>query len=258
MKVILLGGNGFVGSAYARLLQQTGNEVVVVGRANYGDYSGGSCDVLINANGNSKKFLAKENPKEDFQASAASVRNSLVDFKYGKYIYLSSGDVYPDCTSPELTREDVPIDVTRQSPYGFHKYIAEQCVQHAAPDWLIVRQGGFVGPGMRKNAVYDILFGDKLWVHPDSAFQFIGTDNSARLVMELAASGVRNEIINLTARGTISAREIMRLAGRQIPAEEKAVPLRYEMATAKAEKSLLLPATGDSVRSFLRSLKTEV
>ena len=115
--------------------------------------------------------------------------------------------------------------------------------------------GGFVGPGIRKNAVYDILFGDKLWVHPDSAFQFISTDDSARLVMELVTSGVRNEVLNLTAKGTISAREIMRLAERQIPADEKAAPVNYEMSTAKAEQRLSLPATSDCVTSFLRSLK---
>ena len=39
--------------------------------------------------------------------------------------------------TPETTREDDPIDVTRQSKYGFHKYLAEQCVRHAAKRHLV-------------------------------------------------------------------------------------------------------------------------
>jgi len=212
---------------------------------------------LINANGNSKKFLAKDDPKGEFQASVASVRNSLVDFKFKKYVYLSTSDVYPDCSKPELTREDTPLNVAEQSPYGFHKHLAELCVQHGARDWLIIRQGGFVGEGMKKNAVFDVLYGDKLWVHPESRFQFINTDDSARLVMELIDNGVSNNVLNLTATGTISVQEIMQLAGRTVPHDENAKPVCYEISTEKVTECLSLPNTFDTVRAFIAGAKLD-
>lgn len=249
--IFILGGNGFVGSAFARVLAGLGRPFAVITRANYDSFVGKSCDILINANGNSKKFFAADDPKKEFQASVASVRNSLVDFRFEKYILLSTGDVYPDCSSPDLTREDSIIDIARQSPYGFHKYLADQCVRHAARRWLVIRQGGFVGPGLKKNAVFDVLHGDKLWVHRDSRFQFIHTDDSAKAVLALADAGISNEIVNVTARGTASVAEIMILAKRTVPSPEEAKPQVYEISTEKASRWLDLPTTHESIAKFL-------
>lgn len=249
--IFIVGGNGFVGSGFVRHLHAQGVAVTVVDRTNYNQYIGAECDILINANGNSKKFLAKDNPKEEFQASVASVRNSLVDFKFKKYVYLSTSDVYPDCSRPDLTREDNIPNVAQQSPYGFHKNLAELCVQHYAKNWLIIRQGGFVGEGMKKNAVFDVLYGEKLWVHPQSRFQFINTDDSARLVMELINKGVSNHVFNLTATGTISIQEIMQLAGRIVPHDANAKPVCYEISTDSVSRYVTLPETCKTVRVFL-------
>lgn len=249
--IFVIGGNGFVGSGFVRHLHSQGIAVTVVDRTNYDQLIGAECDILINANGNSKKFLAKDDPKAEFQASVVSVRNSLVDFKFKKYVFLSTSDVYPDCSKPELTREDISLNVAEQSPYGFHKHLAELCVQHCAKDWLIIRQGGFVGQGMKKNAVFDVLHGEKLWVHPDSRFQFINTDDSARLVMDLIDGGVSNQILNLTAKGIISVREIMHLAGRSIPHDLNAKPLRYEISTEKVSQYISVPSTYEVVERFI-------
>lgn len=251
MRFCVIGGDGFVGSGFVRCLEKKGLSVTVINRSNYNQLIGTEYDVLINANGNSKKFLAKDDPKADFQASVASVRNSLVDFKFKTYVFLSTSDVYPDCSKPYLTREDAILNVAEQSPYGFHRYLAELCVRHGAEEWLIIRQGGFVGPGIKKNAVYDVLYGSKLWVHPDSRFQFIRTDDSARLVIELIDCGVSNEVFNLTGRGTISVREVMNMAGRIVPHDPDARPVHYEIATDKVSKYLSLPDTHDAIREFL-------
>ncbi len=249
--IFVIGGNGFVGSGFVMHLHSQGIAVTVVDRTNYDQLIGAECDILINANGNSKKFLAKDDPKAEFQASVVSVRNSLVDFKFKKYVFLSTSDVYPDCSKPELTREDISFNVAEQSPYGFHKHLAELCVQHGAKDWLIIRQGGFVGQGMKKNAVFDVLHGEKLWVHPDSRFQFINTDDSARLVMDLIDQGISNQVLNLTATGTISVQEIMQLAGRTVPHEPSAKPMRYEISTEKCSQYLSLPSSYETVQKFL-------
>ena len=249
--IIVIGGNGFVGSGFVRHFHSQGVPVTVVDRTNYKQLIGAECDILINANGNSKKMLAKDDPKGEFQASVVSVSDSLVDFKFKKYVFLSTSDVYPDCSKPDLTREDTTLRIAEQSPYGFHKYVAELCVKHSAKDWLIIRQGGFVGQGMKKNAVFVVLYGNQLWVHPKSRFQFINTDDSARLVMELIDREVSNEVLNLTATGTISVKEIMRLAGRTVPHDPSTKSVCYEISTKKVSQYLSLPSTFDTVRSFL-------
>jgi dTDP-4-dehydrorhamnose reductase len=129
--------------------------------------------------------------------------------------------------------------------------MAELCVQHVAKDWLIVRQGGFVGHGMKKNAVFDVLNGDKLWVHQDSRFQFINTEDSARLVMELIHLDISNQVFNLTATGTISVAEIMQLAGRTVPSDANSQPVCYEISTDKVARYVTLPTTYETVKKFL-------
>lgn len=256
MKIFILGGNGFVGSGFVRYCAKQGISAIVIDRKNYKDHLGAECDVLINSNGNSKKFLAKEDPKFEFQASVASVRNSLVDFKFKRYVFLSTSDVYPDCSRPELTLENSALNVSAQSTYGFHKHLAELCVQHEAKNWLIIRQGGFVGEGLKKNSVFDVLYGNKLWVHPDSRFQFIDTEDSARLVIELIQRNISNQVFNLTATGTISVNEIMRLAGREVPHDPAAKPVYYEISTEKVAQFISLPSTHRTVCQFLSGGRT--
>jgi dTDP-4-dehydrorhamnose reductase len=104
---------------------------------------------------------------------------------------------------------------------------------------------------MKKNTVYDVLYSAKLWVHPDSRFQFINTDVSARLVMELIDKGVSNQVLNLTATGIISVKEIMQLAGRSVNHDQNTKPVYYELSTEKVSHYLSLPNTYDTVREFL-------
>lgn len=249
--IFLLGGEGFVGGGFARELRRSGTPFEIISRANYQQFVGRSCDLLINANGSSSKPLARTDPKADFRASVLSVRDSLVDFRFETYLFLSTSDVYPDPSSVDTTAESSAICVSRQSPYGFHKYLAEQCVRHAAARWLIIRQGGFVGPGLKKNAVFDVLHGDKLWVHLDTRFQYIHTDDSARCCLALLDTGAVNDVYNLTAQGTISVREVMDLAGRSVPAPDDAVATAFEISTAKAAAHVELPTTEDCVRRFI-------
>jgi len=251
--IFILGGKGFVGSAFVRYCEQNNLEHVIIGRDNYAEFVGRHCDIFINANGNSKKFLAREQPLAEFDASVRSVRASLVDFAMDYYVHLSSCDVYPDCSSLVTTREDVALDVARQSPYGFHKYLAEQCVHHSAPRWLIVRMGGFVGPGLKKNPIFDILSGGVLWLDPDSELQFLRTDDNARLVFELIHRGVAGEIINVCGQGVISLREVMSAAGKTVQVKPGSPRMRYDVSIEKLSRRMPVPPTRENVLAFVAS-----
>jgi nucleoside-diphosphate-sugar epimerase len=249
--IFLLGGAGFVGSGFARELERAGRPFEIITRQNYDQFVGRNCELLINANGNSSKLLGRTDPKAEFRASVLSVRDSLVDFSFGTYMYLSTGDVYPASPSSEHTAEASDIDIATQSHYGFHKYLAEQCVRHSAARWLIIRQGGFVGPGMKKNAVFDVLHGDKTWVHPDTRFQYIHTDDSARACLALVDEGAINDVYNVTARGSISVREVMELSGRIVAGPDDVAPTTFEISITKAAELVSLPTTYDCVHRYL-------
>jgi nucleoside-diphosphate-sugar epimerase len=247
----ILGGAGFLGSAVVRVLQRRGEPYVVITRDNYADYTGQRCDVFINANGNAKKFLAHREPMVDFDASTRSVRTSLEDFDYGTYVYFSSVDVYPDPSKSDSTGEDAPLDVSAQIPYGFHKYLAEQCVRHRAARWLIPRFGAFVGPGLQKNAVFDILAGQPLWVDARSAFQFLSTDDAAEIVFALLDQQVSNQVFNVCGRGQISVEDMLRIVGKHVPVQPGSPVITYDVNISKLKRHLDVPSSYDVVQAYM-------
>ena len=250
--IFILGGRGFVGSAFARACEHAGREYAVIDRHTYGDFVGRRCEVLINAAGNSKKFLAARDPIGDFDASVRSVRASVMDFRFDVFVHASSCDVYPDCSSPSLTSEDQPLDVAAQSPYGFYKYLAEQCVRHGARQWLIIRFGGFVGPGLKKNAIFDILNGGPLWLDPGSELQYMRTDEGAKIVLELLDREIRNDVFNVCGQGVVSLEEVIRWASREVEVRPGSPKVRYEVNTRKIANVVQIPETRTTVFEFVR------
>jgi nucleoside-diphosphate-sugar epimerase len=255
--ITIIGGNGFVGSAYVRLLAARGVAHQVVTRENYNSLRGTPCDVLINANGNSKKFLAAREPLNEFDQSVRSVATSLEDFPCQTYVLLSTGDVYPDQSSPAASREDQVIDPAQQSRYGLHKSLAEQLVRGTQKNWLVLRMGGFVGPGLKKNAIHDMLNGAPVWLSPESELQFISTDRAAALVWSLVENGVRNEIVNLGATGTVNLGALHRKISSASSFMADAPAIRYEVALDKLAKlsGAALPRSQDEVNAFIAAHK---
>jgi nucleoside-diphosphate-sugar epimerase len=172
-------------------------------------------------------------------------------------VLLSTGDVYPDQSSPTVTREDQAIDPARQSRYGLHKFLAEQLVRGTQAQWLVMRMGGFVGPGLKKNAIHDMLTGNQVWLSPQSELQFISTDRAADRVWKLVENGVRNQIINLGAAGTVNLGALhSRLASRSTFLPE-APTIRYEVSLDKlaALSGGVLPRSEDEVNAFVAAWK---
>lgn len=251
--IYIVGGNGFVGAAFVRLLKKLGVSFANITRENYRDFVGTECSVLINANGNSMKYVAERDALKDFDLSVRSVVKGLRDITAQKYVFLSSGDVYPDPSGPSSSSESSAICVDRISRYGAHKYLAEQVVRHAASDWLIFRMSGFCGPGLRKNAIFDMLAGDVVRLGRDSELQYISTDRAADLMWRVVTSGLSCEIVNIGASGTIALRDIHSYIGSASAFAEHAPTLRYELDTAKLARLTgeTLPDTRSEVHAFL-------
>jgi nucleoside-diphosphate-sugar epimerase len=253
--VVVLGGHGFVGSAFVRLFSRLNVPHRVVGRADYVDAAGGSCDVLINAAGNSVKFLADRDPVADFMQSVRLAVTAAQDFSPRLYVLVSSVDVYAELQSASTTREDVAFDAMHASMYGFHKQLAELCVRRHTSAWLIVRLAGMVGPRLRKNPVFDVLHDQPLRISPDSRYQFMSTDDVADVTWQMVSAGVRNEVFNICGDGLISPREIAGLAGRPVAVHaeaEHAVPRIVDVDISRISRIRAMPPTRATIERFLR------
>lgn len=251
--ILLLGGNGFVGSAFKRLFEKQDIPHILLTRSNYEDHIGKSCDIFINANGNSKKFMADRDPAWEFDASVHSVSRSITEFNSKRYIHLSTGDVYPKQDSPDITNEDDILDPQKMSRYGLHKYLAETLVRGTNPNHLVFRMGGFVGPGLKKNAIFDMLNNDPVWLDADSQLQFISTDKAASIIWELALKDIQGEIFNLGARGTVRIGDVYQQIGSKSEFKDEAKRVQFEINVEKLAGALdgPLPSTQDEITAFI-------
>ncbi len=255
---LVIGAKGFIGSAVAAEAAARGYAVTAVDLDNYQESKGAEAGLLINAAGNSRKFIDDQDPVKGYELSVTSVMNVLHDFRFKFYVQLSSGAVYPDEGNPHKNSEETVLQPSEMTRYGFHKWLAEQLVQHYAPKHLIVRMGGFVGPGLKKNAMFDLLTGGPLFVHPDSEFQYMDTRDLAKAVFELCEGAAGKEtLFNLSACGTVSVRQAAAWAGRELPEESSARPkVRAELNVDKAARLITLPKTGDAVKRFIQEVQS--
>ncbi|MDP8247490.1 MAG: NAD(P)-dependent oxidoreductase [Candidatus Tritonobacter lacicola] len=250
--IFILGSGGFVGTAFCEACVETGILHQGIDRENYDEFKGRCCETLIFAAGNSKKYLAGENPLLDFELSVCSVAKSLFDFKFRKYVHISSVAVYGNHSDPVRNHEGSPLDIGSQSVYGFHKRLAEELVMRHCDDWLVLRLGGMVGERMSKGPVFDILRGIPLRFHPMSRFQFLNTGDMARLVLKMLDAGCSREIFNVCGRGTITLRKILELAGR---AEDNDLQVEtWNVSTDKTHGRFGLPTTEETIRGFISRL----
>lgn len=255
---LVLGGKGFVGSAIVRAAARHGWDAVPAGKSDLAGLAGRSWDLVINANGNSKKYLSDRDPNLDFDLSVQSVAHSLTNFPTPRYVFLSTVDVYPDKSDPANNTEDSVIDPARLSRYGFHKWLAEQLVRFGAKDWLILRMAGFVGAGLKKNPIYDLLTGGTLRVHPDSAYQYQDSDALADRIFSLVAKGVNRTIINAAGDGLITPRDVAAMIpGARLPAEAESLPReRYEISIERMKSYCPVEPSRDAVAAFVHRVRT--
>ena len=255
---LVIGASGFLGSALCAEANARGYDLAPVTRATYPSAVGAAPDLLFFAAGNSKKYLDDRDPVLAFDLTVAAVRRAIADFRPRRFVLLSSGTVYPCESDPACNTETAPIDPAAiPTRYGFHKRLAELLVLRDAPSPLVLRLGGFVGPGLVKNAVRDILTRGPLFMHPDSALQFMHTRDFARAAFALAEMPSPPPVLNLSALGTVPVSEIAAWAGYAIPPEAATRPLvRAELNLSLASSLLPLPSTEPTVRDFVADVQS--
>ena len=248
-RVAILGGNGLLGGDLAMFFKDVA-EVIPIDTDNYDAHRGEAFDIFVNANGNSRRFWADEHPLEDFDASTRSVYCTFMDFKAKKYIYISSSDVYPDHSTPRMTDEGQEIEFRNLTPYGFHKYLAEQIVKNHAKDFIILRSSMMLGTKLRKGPIFDILNGTPLFITKDTRLQMISTRVVADAIVALLRANVSREVFNMGGVGVIDFKEIESISSRTVQIAPEAKRQEYEMNVEKISRIIPLKASREYLVEF--------
>ena len=234
MKIGIIGTNGFLGCRlYSDMVNSYGS-VIGITRENYKECLG-TYDIIINANGNSRKYWANNNILEDFSASVVSVYNSIFDFSCGLYVYISTADIYSQPTHYKPT-EDIYIKHKQQSVYGFHKLLSELVVKKYQTNSIILRCSAIVGENLKKGVIYDAIKGFDVFVTEDSCLQFISSKEIVNIIKQLLDNNIKNITINVGGCGVVSVKQIADMVNSKLIFSPQAAYQYYEMNVDKLKK----------------------
>lgn len=223
----LIGYSGFVGNT---LLKQFSFEELYRS-SNIHHIEGKSFDIVVCAGAQAKKWIANKNPQEDLK-QIENLINNLKKIKCKQFILVSTVDVFQ---RPIMVDENSKVDELNLHPYGLNRRILEKFVQYHFPKHLIVRLPGLVGPGLKKNIIFDILNNNNLSsIDSRSVFQFYPMVN---LWFDINTSlNAELQLIHLTAEPTSVAEISLFGFGKifnQILEDEY---LSYDMRSIHADK----------------------
>lgn len=192
MTQALIGQTGFVGSNLARSLafDTTANS------RNIEDLKGRHFHRVVCAGLPAAKWIANENPEEDWR-NVQRLIEVLDTVTAHVFVLISTIDVYPvplnvdEGTQPEASA--VP------EAYGRHRLEFEAYVQSRFGRHHVVRLPALFGPGLKKNAVFDLMHGNRIdWIHPDSSFQWYPVTRLAADLQVVEASGL--PVVNIATQ----------------------------------------------------------
>ncbi len=209
MRIAIAGAAGFIGLFLARSLERRGATVVPLGRAD--PLPEDHFDAVVDANGDSRRFWANENPHESFQANVLSVSERMDRIRCGTYLYLSTIDVYGSRRGDKAeNHEHASIDGLELETYGLHKWMAERIVLRQAERPLILRLGTVIGPGLKKNPVFDACNGGIIRQTPYSTLSLIDLATVEAVVWRLLDGGEWG-IFNATSRESVTVQRALEL-----------------------------------------------
>jgi nucleoside-diphosphate-sugar epimerase len=222
MMSALVGHTGFVGS---NLLRQRRFDALYHSQ-NIEEIVGNEFDLLVVAGMPAAKWRANANPTAD-RATLDRLWTSLRQTQAKIVVIISTVDVYP---VPIGVTEETSVLPETQHSYGRHRYLLEQFAREHFPRVLIVRLPGLFGPGLRKNAIYDLLHQHEIHnINGDGVFQFY---NTCRLWTDIQLALDANlQLVNF-ATEPISIRDVARdVFGVELTASRGQQPPCYDVRT---------------------------
>lgn len=225
MENALIGFSGFVGST---LLKQAHFDAIYRS-TNVKEIRSREFNVVVCAGAPAQKWIANRDPADDRQKIDTLIGH-LRTIKCKTFILISTVDVFK---KPICVDEATPVQEAGLQPYGLHRRLLEKFVQDHFTCHLIVRLPGLVGPGLRKNVIFDFLNSNNLQaVESRGVFQFYPMVNLWYDIQTALQEGL--QLVHLTAE-PISVADVSLLGfGKQFTQELSNEPPRYDMQTRYA------------------------
>jgi len=226
MKNALIGYSGFVGGT---LLKQAAFDSLYRS-TNIGEIDGGTFETVVCAGAPAQKWIANRDPAAD-RAKIEELITHLKTVTCKTFVLISTVDVFK---VPIGVDEDSAVEEAGLHAYGLHRRMLEQFVAAHFPRHLIVRLPGLVGPGLRKNVIFDFLNNNNLQaIDSRGVFQFYPMVNLWHDIQTALRRGLN--LVHLTSEPVSVAAVSLEGFGRPFNQELGNVPARYDMQTRFAE-----------------------
>jgi hypothetical protein len=227
MNDALIGYTGFVGST---LRKQTSFDSLYRS-TNINEIRDQQFDTVVCAGAPAQKWLANRDPEKDKQQIATLIE-PLKTIRCNRFILISTVDVFNDPIGVDETTE---INPERLQAYGLHRYELERFVQAQFDCHLIVRLPGLVGPGLRKNIIYDFLNNNRLEaIDSRGVFQFYPMVNLWYDIQVALAAGLK--LVHLSSEPLAVAEVAKSGFGLSFDNLSVEVPPKYDMRSHHAEQ----------------------
>ncbi|MES2612706.1 MAG: NAD-dependent epimerase/dehydratase family protein [Pseudomonadota bacterium] len=225
MTKALLGSSGFVGST---LMRQAHFDAALRSH-NAAEVGLREFDTVVCAAAPGQKWLANRHPDADRQSVDRLIAH-LRTVQCKTFVLISTVDVFKH---PVGVDEDTPVEEDGLHPYGLHRRLLEQFVAGHFENHLIVRLPGLVGPGLRKNVIFDLHNDNNLGgIDSRGVFQFYPMVNLWWDIQ--AAQGAGLKLVHLTA-APISVAAVAELGfGRPFDQPQANPPGNYDLRSRHA------------------------
>jgi hypothetical protein len=226
MNNALIGFSGFVGST---LLKQTPFEPLYRS-TNISDIEDLTFNTVVCAGAPAQKWIANQDPEADRHNIDGLIAH-LKTIQCKTFILISTVDVFKN---PIGVDEETTVDESGLHAYGLHRRLLEKFVESHFTKHLIVRLPGLVGPGLRKNVIFDFLNNNNLHsIESRGVFQFYPMVNLWYDIQTAINAGL--QLIHLSA-APISVADVSKLGfGKPFDQTLANTPASYDLRTRHAE-----------------------
>lgn len=221
----LIGNSGFVGSTLSA--QYCFTDLYRSGTIH--NIEGLTFDLSVCAAAPAQKWIANREPVADRQ-NIESLIAHLKMVTSNTFILISTVDVFKN---PIGVDEDTPVDEEGLHAYGLHRRLLEKFVESHFLNHLVVRLPGLVGPGLRKNVIFDFLNDNSLQaIDSRGVFQFYPMVNLWWDIQTALRAGLK--LVHLTAE-PISVAEVSKQGfGKPFDQPQTGKPATYDLRTRHA------------------------
>lgn len=225
MNNALIGFSGFVGSA---LLKQKSFEALYRS-TNIDNIDGQAFDTVVCAGAPAQKWIANQEPDKDLRKINKLITH-LEHLTCKTFVLISTVDVFKN---PNGINEKTIVEESGLHAYGLHRRLLEKFVETHFKTHLIVRLPGLVGPGLRKNIIFDFLNHNNLHaIDSRSVFQFYPMINLWYDIQTALNSGLN--LVHLTAEPISVADVSEKGFGKIFNQTVTTAPAKYDLRTQHA------------------------